>query len=242
MHEYVYKALPGLPANATEAQAKRRAEALTLSKERRQHAFDVFRSASWSSLDLSLNSESDEEETEDATVTNAFGMEVDRPAKPKPASKYANKLTFGELLPLPGLPVDLFQNWIACIVPKGRRCLAITYHTQVKGKKSCNCLLLSRQTGQPVVRLLTAFPPRCALDVIFDGPQNIVWVLDVIEWATNGLSESSTELRFASTFYGSLTLTLQAGHSGRLQRCKRWDLKPFLPYATLPSLGGLSSC
>jgi hypothetical protein len=194
-HQAAYKALSGLPTNAADAQAKRRIASLALIKQRRQTSFDLFRSASYAALEL------DDSDSEDAAVqalsSQASKMDLDQTQRTSKWSRFANKLTWAELLPVESAEALQWPDWIASVVPVGKRCLVLSYHTvQRKQKYSQNCLLLARATGRPITRLLTALPPGCTLDCIWDAQQRVLWVLDVIEWACAGLSESDTEMRW----------------------------------------------
>ena len=135
---------------------------------------------------------------------------------------YADRLMLGEVLDLSeGLPQDLSEQWIALgPVPKGKRCMAVTFastRTSKKGRGAlfCRCfrfslhviyiccipsatntILLARMSGRPLSRhLVPALPADCVLDCIYSENQAILYILDVLRWKSQSLVECDAEFR-----------------------------------------------
>ncbi|CAD6578671.1 MAG: hypothetical protein CYPHOPRED_000647 [Cyphobasidiales sp. Tagirdzhanova-0007] len=144
---------------SSDGQAKRRQAALERQRQQRQQAFSLTREgldAVIEDLDLSGDSEDEPEHTEceqgdaRADISASRGeviMQVESSTSgqklgvPKSVKKkwkaYADRLMLGEVLDLSeGLPQDLSEQWIALgPVPKGKRCMAVTFASTRTSKK-----------------------------------------------------------------------------------------------------------
>lgn len=59
-----------------------------------------------------------------------------------------------------------------------------------------NTLLLARQTGRPLARhLVPSLPPDCVLDCIYSEAHAALFVLDLLRWKSQSISESEAEFR-----------------------------------------------
>lgn len=131
-----------------------------------------------------------------------------------------------------GLPPDLFDEWLAVgPIPHGKRCMAVSFNSVRMSRKgrsasslyqpalcwsdvphTCrsvtNTLLLARSSGRPLSRhLIPALPPDCVLDCIYSEDKAILFVLDILQWKRQSMTESEAEFRSVQSDPGPLPLS-----------------------------------
>ena len=110
-------------------------------------------------------------------------------------------------------------------IPPGKRCMAITFNTVRMSRKGrskshlyiarrssdcralcllsplfaetvTNTLLLARSSGRPLSRhLVPALPPDCVLDCIYSEEKAVLFILDILQWKRQSMTESEAEFR-----------------------------------------------
>lgn len=126
----------------------------------------------------------------------------------------------GEVLDLDneGLPPDLAGEWLALgPIPKGKRCMAVTFTGTRKSKtgrsklehntgntrrqadydtKATNTIILARTTGKPIARqYIPVLPPNCVLDCVYVPESAALFIMDVLQWKGQSVAEGEADFR-----------------------------------------------
>ncbi|KAI7958916.1 hypothetical protein MJO28_002707 [Puccinia striiformis f. sp. tritici] len=211
----------GLP-DIGRAQEKRRQEALAGQRARRSNTFDSIRGIE-DLADCFLNDDSDDDGTdgryEDANesehmrrnddLANVSGLsnqanhldQSTSSSKPNKYRKFRNRCMRAECLDLSEglLPVGFEDNWIMVgPVPKGKRCLALSLNDQKRSAHggSMVTILLSRKDAHMIGQFNTNLPPGCIVDCIYDQPNQILWILDILKWKDQAMIDCEASFRF----------------------------------------------
>ncbi|CAO3651862.1 unnamed protein product [Mucor fragilis] len=204
----------------SEAQEKRRLEALELQKQQRQTSINKARQIALNAAeeDESASGEEEEEDQEEEeleTVTSHAKRSRDSDDEMEEASKYvktmpksknkhkkkknknihANQIMYSETME--SVPQDLLTDWVLMICPKGKRCMVTSGRGETIARSRAGNILARFQSRLPNGSTANRTSDFCILDCVYDAVHWTFYVLDIMCWRGYPIFDCDTNFRYA---------------------------------------------
>ncbi|KAK4514253.1 tRNA methyltransferase, has a role in tRNA modification [Mucor velutinosus] len=204
----------------SEAQEKRRLEALELQKQQRQTSINKARQIALNTAeeDESTSDEEEEEEEEEqvevqeTVVAHAKRLrdsddemeEVSKYVKTMPKRKsknkhkkkknlHANQIMYSETME--SVPRDLLTDWVLMICPKGKRCMVTSGSGETIARSRAGNILARFQSRLPNGSRTNRTSDFCILDCVYDAVHWTFYVLDIMCWRGYPIFDCDTNFR-----------------------------------------------
>ncbi|GAN10149.1 snurportin-1-like [Mucor ambiguus] len=236
----------------SDAQEKRRLEALELQKQQRQTSVNKARQIALNTAEEDESASDEEEEEEEVelveTVITHTKRLRDSDDEMEEASKYvktmpkknknkqkkkknihANQIMYSETME--SVPQDLLTDWVLMICPKGKRCMVTSGSGETIARSRAGNILARFQSRLPNGSRTNRTSDFCILDCIYDAVHWTFYVLDIMCWRGYPIFDCDTNFRhfWLQTKLESNELDRADGHN---QFYKFIPLKPVLTTET----------